>query len=51
MRHLDETLLKKVAKQFRAMVKRESFTLLDTSKPDKTAFEVVQRILRMKGIL
>ncbi len=50
-RHLDETLLINVAAQFKAMVKREKFMVLDTSLAPEDAFAAVQTVLKQRGIL
>ncbi|MCI8459575.1 MAG: dTMP kinase [Clostridia bacterium] len=50
-RHLDENLLINVAAQFKAMVKREKFTVLSTALAPETAFAAVERTLQTRGIL
>ena len=50
-RHLEEDLLKNVAKEFLGMSKRESFTVLDTSKEPKEVFCFVEEKLTKEGIL
>ncbi len=50
-RYLDEALLKKVAKEFYAMSKREKFVVLNTNQAAECAFSVVKRKLFDIGVV
>ena len=49
-RHLDENLLRNVAKEFYQMVQREKFTVLDTSRAPNYAFRFVKEKLQKEGL-
>ena len=50
-RHLDEDLLKGVAREFRYMAWREKFTVLDTGGDAETAFIKVKQKLKEAGVI
>lgn len=50
-RHLDETLLKNVSKEFLKMAKKECFFVLDTARKPYEAFENIKRKMSQEGII